>query len=69
MAENGQPVMSEQSIRAAAVEFRRHRWYVVIALTLPNGEVAEFVADAQLQGGDGVWFGPRAEWDEAMEDR
>jgi hypothetical protein len=55
------------ALAASAVEFDRHRWYVVIQVTGPDGVVQEFVADAQLQLGDGVWFGTRAEWDDAME--
>ena len=57
--------MSE--IPAKAVEFDQHRWYVVIRVTAPTGDVQEFVADAQLQMGDGVWFGTAADWNEAIE--
>lgn len=53
--------------RATSVEFDEHRWYVVIKVTGPDGDIQEFVADAQLQSGDAVWFGTRAEHDERME--
>jgi hypothetical protein len=55
-------------IDAASIEFDKHRWYVVIKVTSPGGEVQEFVADSQIWSGDGVWFGTRAEHDEALAD-
>lgn len=56
------------AIAAESVEFVRHRWYVAIRITTASGQVQEFIADAQLQSGDGVWFGTRAEYDEALEE-
>lgn len=54
------------AIEATSVEFDKRRWYVVIKVTTPGGEVQEFVADSQIWSGDGVWFGTRAEHDEVL---
>lgn len=55
------------TIPATSIEFDRHRWYVVIRVSTPDGQVREFVADAQIASGDAQWFGTRAEHDEALE--
>jgi hypothetical protein len=55
-------------IAATSVEFDRRRWRVFIRVTTPSGHIQEFVADAQLQSGDGIWFGTRAEFDQEEDD-
>jgi hypothetical protein len=60
-------VTASTPIPARSVVFDRRRWYVVIRVTTPTGEVQEFVADAQIQGGDAVWFGTRADHDACLE--
>lgn len=56
--------------RTDALTFDKRRWYVRINHTDDSGVTRTWVAsaDSGLTGGDGIWFGTEAEYEEAEND-
>lgn len=58
------------SIPADSITFYQHRWHVRIVIHHADQPDVEYIASADrgLTYGDGIWFGDRAEYDEAEAD-